>query len=318
MEQRDEEGIPKTGRLASTSPNSQNIARKPIHLFDCTCEDCAKIFAGQRQTRTVSIRRYYIVPKGRVYLYIDLSQIEIRVLAWFTQDKRLLYCYANDLDVHQITADGATNGDRDLGKILGLSMQYGVTKIGLARKLPIYADDPGQAELDAEIYLERYDQTYPGVKIFRDRLASYMAKHSCMFVNPFGRPRRISEIVSSDRAEYAHALRKMMASIISGTSADLLKEIMLRCRGVLQAEYAQLPYDRRGRQVQPIHDEIVFALPVEGCAQVIPKLYRCFTDWPMFEERGVPIRASASLTTTTWEDKKEINVYPDGSFGWKK
>jgi DNA polymerase-1 len=319
IEQRDEEGIPKTGRLGSSDPNAQNVSNKPIHLLACGCEDCRKEEPERPPTKsklTISIRRYYIVPKGFVRVFIDLSQIELRVLAWFSQDKRLLYCYANDLDVHQMTADEVTGGNRKVAKEVNFGNNYGMTKIGLAKRLTYYADDPDRALADAEVYLTKFFETYAGIPVFRDRLANEMRSNGCMFVNPFGRPRRIPTIASPDRQERARAERMMMSSIISGTSADLLKEIILRTRDVLKVEYGHMPYAERGRQVQTIHDENVYDLPIAGVGHVLPKLMKSYTDWPMFERGGVPIRASCELSTTTWEDKRPITIHEDGTFSW--
>jgi DNA polymerase-1 len=317
LEQRDEAGVPVTGRLSSTDPNAQNVAKKPVHLAKCACMKCAHekgIAVGE--AATVSIRRYYTVPSGFVRFYIDLSQIELRVLAWFTQDPLLLYCYANDMDVHQITADQVTGGDRDVAKTVNFGNNYGQTKFGLAKRLPHYAENPEQALEDAGRYLKLFFEKYAGVPVFKRNLTADMIANGCMFVSPFNRPRRIPEISSDDEQELARAQRKMMSSIISGTAADMIKEIMIRTGAVLEATYGHLPEEQRGRKVQTIHDENVYDLPIVGCSQVLPKLLACFTDWPQFEAGGVPIRASIEATTTTWEEKRGLEVLPDGSFKW--
>lgn len=317
LEQRDEEGIPKTGRLSSVEPNAQNVSGKPVHLHTCGCDDCAKEDGNPPgPEQSISIRRYYTVPKGWARFFIDLSQIELRVLAWFSRDPRLLYCYANDLDVHTITANEVTGGNRKVAKEVNFGNNYGMTAIGLSKRLPYYAEDPDRALADAEMYLHKFFEVYAGIPIFRDNFANQMRRNGNMFVNPFGRPRRIPTISSSDRKERARAERMMMSSIISGTSADLLKEIIRRCRTVLNQAYGHLAYEERGRFVQTIHDENIFDLPIAGCGQTIHQLARCFTDWPMFEKAGVPIRCNVEVSTTTWEDKKAIKLLPDGNFQW--
>lgn len=329
LEERDEEGVPKTGRLSSVDPNAQNVAGRPAHLHTCGCDECMRdeflnylasyIIAVQRvagQKNTLSIRRYYTVPPGFVRAYIDLSQIELRVLAWFSRDPTLLHCYQHDLDVHQITADEVTGGDRKVAKEVNFGNNYGMTKIGLAKRLPYYAEDPERALADAEEYLRKFFITYAGIPRFRRALAQDMREHNNMFINPFGRPRRLDDISSDEDWIRAKAERRMMSSIISGTAADMLKEIMLRTSKLLRETYGHLPYEERGRQVQTIHDENVYDLPIAGCGPVLHGLHHCFTDWKMFEEQGVPIRASVELTTTTWENKKAIDLTPDGGFRW--
>lgn len=316
IERKDEGGVPVTGRMNSQDPNIQNVAKKPIHLAACRCKKCVKEWNEAGFTVqlgdevTISVRRYFTVPKGMVRAYIDLSQIELRVLTWFSQDKRLLYCYANDLDVHQITADEVTGGDRDIAKQVNFGNNYGMTKHGLAKRLTYYASDPERALEDAEKYLVKFFQVYSGIPKFKRRFAEQMRANDGMFVSPFGRPRRIPEVLSDDPGERARGERMMMSSIISGTSADLIKEIAIRCMTMVA---------REGHEVylkKAIHDELSFDMPIKGCSVVLPKLMKCFTDWPMFEERGVPIRASCELTTTTWEDKRAITFNPDGSFSW--
>lgn len=315
LEQRDEGGVPRTGRLGSSNPNAQNVAKKPLHLTACACPKCAekkKIAVGEPVT--VSIRRYYTVPDGFVRAFFDLSQIELRVLAWFSRDPVLLNCYANDLDVHDITAKAVTDGDRDNAKRVNFGNNYGQGAYGLARLLPHYAEDPERAIKDAERFLRLFFETYAGVPIYRRDLANHMRENDCMFINPFGRPRRIPEIDSDDKRERAAGERKMMASIISGTAADVIKEIMLRVSVVLREEYGH--QEKKGHQVQTIHDENIYDLPINGVGPVLHKIHKCFTNWPMFEDAGVPIRCGVELSTTTWEDKKAIELLPGGQFRW--
>lgn len=318
LEQRDEEGVPKTGRLGSSNPNAQNIAKKSVHLARCACKTCVKEkgLPVVGPTVIVSVRRYYVVPPGFVRVFIDLSQIELRVLAWFSRDEVMLYCYAHDLDIHEMTAKDVTNGNRDVAKIVNFGNNYGQTKIGLAKRLPYYAEDPERALTDAEAYLDAYFKKYNGIPKFRKWFANEMRQNKGMFINPFGRPRRIESILSEDFTERSRAERMMMSSIISGTAADMLKEIILRTGRVLKSEYAHLAPEQRGRLVQTIHDENIYDLPIAGCGPVIVKLMKCFTYWPQFEGQGVPIRASCKLSTTSWEEAGPIEVLPDGSFRW--
>lgn len=318
LEQRDEEGIPKTGRLSSSDPNAQNVASQAVHLFDCLCAACvAGTPTPVGPSSTISIRRYYTVPHGFVRVFIDLSQIEIRVLAWLSQDARLLYCYANDMDVHQITADEVTNGNRKIGKIVNLGTQYGMSKIGLSKRLPIYSDDQVQAERDAEVFLDRYDATYAGVPRYRATLVREMRANGGMFVNPFGRPRRIPAIVHGSRSELGRATRMAMASMVSGTAADMNKEIMIRTCATLIKHYGNAPIAQRGYLAQTIHDENVYDLPIEGCGPVIHALHADFVRWPLLERGGMPVRANVAVSSTTWEGKRDLELLPGGTFRLK-
>lgn len=310
LEQRDEGGVPVTGRLSSANPNIQNIAKKPYHLMGCGCKKCVKDRGATPGPEwTVSVRRYFVVRPGWVRAFIDLSQIELRTLAWLSRDPILLDCYANDLDVHQITADEVTGGDRDIAKQVNFGNSYGMTAIGLAKRLPYYAEDPERAIRDADKYLTKFFETYAGIPRFRAWLAAEMRKSGNMFISPFGRPRRIPTIASFDEKERARAERMMMSSIVSGTAADMMKEIMLRCGRLIEEN--SWPVEIK----QSVHDEIVFDQPIEGCGPRLRALAHQFNDWKMFEDGGVPIRSSVELSVTTWEDKREIEFVGEG-FRW--
>lgn len=318
LEGRDEGGFPVTGRLSSSDPNIQNVAKKPFHLFDCGCRACVEEFGNTPgEKRAISIRRYFDVPTGYVRAWIDYSQVELRILAWFSQDPRLLECYAQNLDVHAMVADNVTGGDRDIAKQVNFGNSYGMTPVGLARRIvwidPVtgrkmrYYDDPAEALKRAEKILEDYFAWLRGIPTFRQNMSMGMRKNHCMFENPFGRPRRILEIAWSGGARN-RAERQMMSSIISGTAADLMKEALVRCTKYLRETGA-------GFLRQSVHDELVFDLALRpGWAAHLRALRDLMIDFPMFPRGGVPILASVSVSTTTWESKREITLLDDGSF----
>lgn len=318
IETKDEGGVPVTGRLSSSDPNAQNQAKKPVHLSDCQCAKCIPeadwlaFCAGitrDRLLNTISVRRYFNVPKGKVRVYLDFSQIELRVLAWFSRDPRLLYCYANNFDVHQMTAVEVTDGDRDTAKQVNFGNNYGMTEIGLARRMVgYYADPKGTIERAKEV-LRRFWITYAGIPVFRRRFAAAARKQNGFFMNPFDRPRRIPDLCSPRGFIREAAERKMMSSIISGTAADVMKISMLRCADVLRAEtnYSEM--------CQTVHDELAFEFDLRD--RWVPALVKCkqaMEDWPLFANDGVPILANAEITNTTWEEKRGLEIHPDGTF----
>ena len=299
LERRDRGGVPVTGRLSSADPNMQNIDNKPFELLDGS---------------TVEIRRYFTVPEDVVRFYIDFSQIELRVLTWYCQDPVLLDCYQRGLDVHQIIAD-QLEIPRKVAKQVNFGNSYGMTEIGLALRLPGYFDDPEGTREYAKGVLEAYFRRYQNIQLFRRMAADTMRANQCVFVNPFGRPRRIPGLMAKERWEVERAERMMMSSIVSGTAADLMKESMIRCQKILAEP------ETPGRIVQTIHDELVFDVPQQpGWSQTLVKLVRAMEDWPMFSEpddrQGVPILASAEVTTGTWGDKRPVTVHPDGQLSW--
>lgn len=344
LERRDFGGVPVTGRLSSADPNAQNVAKKKLHLWDCLCADCirdewklaAKEDRAPRKTEemvhdrirrglplenSVSIHRYFTVPAGHVRAYIDFSQIELRVLAWFCQDPTMLRAYREDRDLHQAIAD-ELGIERDIAKQVNFGNSYGMTEFGLALRLPGYYDNPEATRLKARAILDAYFTRFPRILAFRKEFARVMRAQGNMFVNPFGRPRRIPDISADgeDRWKRKRAERMMMSSIISGTSADLMKESMLRTDPIVLAG--------NGRQVQTIHDELIFDIPRQsGWTNTVLRLAQAMEDWPMFSKDrpnlseyspgryGVPIKVSVELTTTTWEAKREIEIV-DGGFRW--
>jgi DNA polymerase I-like protein with 3'-5' exonuclease and polymerase domains len=136
-----------------------------------------------------------------------------------------------------------------------------------------------------------------------------MRRNGNMFVSPFGRPRRLPDISSPERWRVERAKRQMMSSMVSGTAADMLKEIMLRCHQVLQA---MAPH---GIMRGTIHDELIFDLPIAVAGKTIPELMRAFTTWPLFEQQSMPIRASCEVSVTDWSEKRGITVHENG-FSW--
>lgn len=324
LEQRELGGVPVTGRLSSSEPNNQNVTGKTIHLWNCVCAKCCESDSTKTPgpENTVSIRRYFLVGENTIRVYIDFSQIELRVLTWFCQDPTLLYAYLHDLDVHQRIAEelGIT---RDVAKQVNFGNSYGMTEVGLALRLPGYYDDPDGTREAAKEILAAYFRRYSRIPQFRREFAGEMRRNGCMFVNPFGRPRRIEDIGAFERWRRERAERQMMSSIISGTSADLMKESMIRCAGpggVLDQHAA--PSGRIGKLVQTVHDELVFDLPLEtGWVKTMIALRAAMTDWPMFSHptdgrTGVPIRANIELSTTNWEEKRALKVLGDGTFRW--
>ncbi len=299
---RKERGVPRTGRLSSNDPNIQNVAWKPLELPDGT---------------KLAIREYFQVPEGYIRAYIDFSQIELRVLAWFCQDKNLIRAYQEGLDIHQMTAEELVI-DRKIAKQVNFGNTYGMTEMGLANRMPGYFEDPEGTRERAKVVLENFFKTYPAIKKFERGMANEMRRNANSFVNPFGRPRRIEWISSHQDWQRRRASRQMMSSIISGTAADLMKECMIRTDPIVRAR------NDGSAMVQSIHDELVFDLALKpGWSDTLGQLMDVMTDWPMFSEagpdgigQGVPIEVSCELTRTTWADKKEI--FRDGqTFSWE-
>lgn len=313
LERKEEGGVPVTGRLSSADPNAQNVEKKPIHLARCECKKCRKdrnedLPPGEE--KTAFVRRYFLVPPGYIRFFFDFSQIELRALAWFSRDPRLLECYANDLDVHAITSAEVTGGDRDIAKQVNFGNSYGMTEIGLAKRMVGYARDPKGTRAKAKVVLENFFRVYAGIPRFRRDFAAQARRNGNRFVNPFGRPRHIPELGAHESWVRDRGERMMMSSIISGTCADLMKESMIRCDRLLKRESPE------SKTVQTIHDELVFDIYAAqpGWSRLIPMLKYEMENWPMFSDAGVPIKVGIKYSTKSWATAQEMQVLADGSF----
>lgn len=300
---RKERGVPVTGRLSSEKPNVQNVVGRK------------KLVIGEwpgGEVHELKIQRYFIVPDGFVRLYVDFSQIELRVLAWFCQDPNLLSAYpvvGEDRDVHQIMAD-LLGILRTVAKEANFLIIYGGTEVALAqRMLPAYYQDPEGTREEARAVIADFHHKTPLVHRFRDRFAAEARRSGCMFVNPFGRPRRIPDLAAMEHWIRESALRRMMSSIVSGTAADLMKECMLRTHPWLRR------HSPPSRLKQSIHDELVFDLELSQWQSLTLGIKAMMEDWPMFTAagpqgrgQGVGIKVSCAVAGPgqSWADKQKL------------
>lgn len=223
--------IAATGRLSSTEPNLQNI---PIRM------------ALGRE-----IRKVFIPEEGFLFLDADYSQIELRVLAHMSGDERLIDAYKEDQDIHRITAslvfhtpfEEVTSEQRRNAKAVNFGIVYGISSFGLGQDLNI-------SRKEAEGYINRYFDTYPGVKTFLDNLVRN-GKEAGYVTTLFGRIRPIPELSSSNFMTRSFGERVAMNSPIQGTAADIIKIAMLRVNDRLNERKL------RSRLILQIHDELL-------------------------------------------------------------
>ena len=196
---------------------------------------------------------------------------------------------------------------RDTAKQVNFGNSYGMTEIGLAKRMVGYAEDPEGTRERAKKVLEAFFREYAGIPRFREAMAEFMRRNGDMFVSAMGRPRRLPNISSSNRRDRGEAERQMMSSIISGTAADLMKEAMIRLSSWYERD--AIPAYLR----QTIHDEVIIDFKVvPGWERHLYLTHYLMTHWPMISDAGVPIQASIALTTKTWETKKAVTVDEHG------
>ena len=226
------QAVTATGRLSSADPNLQNI---PIRTEE-----------GRR------IRQAFIAPPGTQILAADYSQIELRIMAHFSQDPRLIEAFLTGGDVHQQTAaevfgvspEDVTKDQRRSAKAINFGLIYGMSAFGLAKQL-------GVDRSVAQAYIDRYFDRYPGVKAFMDRTRD-RAKELGYVETLMGRRLHIPDIRSSNGQRRQYAERAAINAPMQGTAADLIKRAMIDVHEWIESHAAPV------KMIMQVHDELVF------------------------------------------------------------
>lgn len=225
-----------TGRLSCQDPNLQNI---PIRT-----EIGRKIREGFRPEK-----------EGWSYLGADYSQIELRLLAHFSEDKNLIEAFNKGEDVHAHTAasifdvplENVTKEMRHNAKAVNFGVVYGQQAYGLSQATGIDMKEAG-------IFIEKYFARYPGVKRYIEE-SKATARKTGKTVTYTGRERLIPEINSQNGMIRSAAERLAINTPLQGTAADLIKMAMLALDARLCQEKLQ------GYMVLQIHDELILEIP---------------------------------------------------------
>ncbi len=234
--------ITATGRISSTEPNLQNIP--------------------MRMELGRSIRKVFVPRDGCIFMDADYSQIELRVLAHMSGDVQLIEAYRQEQDIHRITAsqvfhtpfEEVTDLQRRNAKAVNFGIVYGISSFGLSQDLSI-------SRKEAQAYIEKYFETYPGVKAFLDKLVED-AKVSGYIETMFGRRRPVPELASSNFMQRSFGERIAMNSPIQGTAADIIKIAMIKVWKALKDS------GLRSRLILQVHDELLIETYTEETEQV--------------------------------------------------
>lgn len=226
------QAVAATGRLSSSDPNLQNI---PIRTEE-----------GRR------IRQAFIAPKGFRMVAADYSQIELRIMAHLSDDDGLLNTFRSGGDVHRATAaeifgvplDAVTTDQRRSAKAINFGLIYGMSSFGLARQLGIPRND-------AQAYIDRYFQRYPGVKLFMER-TRVSARERGFVETVFGRRLYTPDINARNNQQRQAAERAAINAPMQGTAADIIKRAMIAAHNRLQ--HTHYP----ANMILQVHDELVF------------------------------------------------------------
>ncbi len=240
--------ITATGRISSTDPNLQNI---PVRM------ELGRL-----------IRKVFVPKPGYVFLDADYSQIELRVLAHFSNDEKLIQAYREAQDIHRITAsqvfhvapEEVTPLLRRNAKAVNFGIVYGISSFGLSQGLSI-------TRQEAQEYIEQYFKTYPGIKEFLDRMVDD-AKKNGFVTTLFGRRRPVPELKSSNFMQRSFGERVAMNAPIQGTAADIIKIAMNRVSESLRTR------NLKSKLILQVHDELL----VETAADEIEEVQKIVAD----------------------------------------
>ena len=224
-----------TGRLSSSDPNLQNI---PI-----------------RSAEGMEIRRAFVPRKGWKLVSADYSQVELRILAHYSDDRILIKAFLDDEDIHartasevfQVSSSMVTGELRRQAKAINFGIIYGMSAFGLSKQLNI-----GQKM--AQTYIDNYFARYKGVKAFIDETLTAVNQYK-RTSTLLGRIRLLPDIDSRNRVVRQAAERRAINTPIQGSAADLIKLAMINVAGAIKEN--KLESD----MLLSVHDELIFEVP---------------------------------------------------------
>ncbi len=231
-----------TGRLSSSNPNLQNI---PI-----------------RDEQGKEIRRAFIAEQGCLFLSADYSQVELRIMAHLSGDKRMIAAFENDHDIHAATAaniykvplESVTSEMRRKAKTANFGIIYGISAFGLAERL-------GIPRSEAKELIDSYFATFPEVRTYIDEAVATARKNG--FVETLlHRKRYLPDIASHNATVRAFAERNAVNAPIQGTAADIIKIAMVRIDERLEHE------GLKTQMILQVHDELNFNVPLDELERV--------------------------------------------------
>ena len=266
--------ITATGRLSSSNPNLQNIPT--------------------RSALGHTVKTAFTVAPGSVFVAVDYSQIELRLLAHLSGDAHLIAAFNEGEDFHAETAarvfdvpvDEVTPALRSRAKAVNFGIVYGQQAYGLSQSLDI-------PQAEAREMIDRYFEAYPGVRTFLDRTVAD-AKQTGYAETLFGRRRPIPELKMRVPSQRAFGERTAMNHPMQGTAADIIKIAMVRVAHRLEDE------GFAARMILQVHDELDFECPEDEVERLIAMVR---AEMEGVVTLAVPLVADASVGTT-WADAK--------------
>ncbi len=237
------QAVTATGRLSSSDPNLQNI---PIRTPE-----------GRR------IRRAFVAPPGCKLVAADYSQIELRIMAHLSGDANLLEAFAAGEDIHRATAaevfgvapEQVTPEQRRRAKAINFGLIYGMSAFGLAKQLGIEREE-------AQGYIDRYFERYPGVRDYMERTRRQAYERGYV-ETLFGRRLHLPELRSRNAQRRQYAERTAINAPMQGSAADIIKRAMIAVDAWIRESGAPV------KMIMQVHDELVFEVAEDFVAEAI-------------------------------------------------
>ena len=229
------QAVTSTGRLSSSDPNLQNI---PIRTKD-----------------GIVIREAFIAPQGKKLLAIDYSQIELRLMAHYSNDEIMVKSFNNNEDIHKRTASeifgvDIQNVDDDMrrkAKTINFGLLYGMSAFGLSNQLSV-------TRAEADIFLESYFDRYSGVSAFMKNIVED-AKGKKYVETLHGRKIHVPNIESSNYLMRQASERAAINGPLQGSAADIIKIAMIKIAEWIEGN------DQEIKMILQVHDELIFEVP---------------------------------------------------------
>ncbi|MCG9131366.1 DNA polymerase I [Candidatus Poribacteria bacterium] len=236
-----------TGRLKSDGPNLQNI---PVRTE-----------IGRQ------LRRAFRAPAGHKLICADYSQIELRILAHFSEDESLIKTFTEDLDIHTAVASQVfemptelvTRELRDKAKTINFGIIYGVSPTGLSRRIK------GMSVKEASALIDDYKTRFPGIDRFLQQCVQQASDHGYV-TTLTGRRRAIPEIYATHRSRRSLGERLAINTVVQGSAADLMKAAMVYVQRRIDTDKLRM------KMLLQIHDELVLETPeplAEAHAEIV-------------------------------------------------
>jgi len=224
--------ITQTGRLSSTEPNLQNITIK--------------------NEEGKEIRKAFIPDDDCILVSADYSQIELRILAHMAKEDKLIKTFIDHQDIHTTTAteifnvtkEEVTSKMRRQAKTVNFGIVYGISDFGLSQQLQIDMKT-------AQAYIDRYFNSYPGIKEFMDEVIAYCQSNGYV-KTLLNRRRYIPEINDKNYMKREFGKRAAMNAPIQGSAADLIKIAMINIAKRIKTQ------NLRSQMILQVHDELIF------------------------------------------------------------